>query len=39
MSSGKSQIGNISAAYADLSIMSFLSIRHDPLEKNDEEGG
>ena len=36
---GKPQIGNISAAYANLPIMFFQSIRHDPFEKNVEEGG
>ena len=32
-------IGNISAAYANLPIMFFQGIRHDPFEKNVEEGG
>ena len=36
---GKPQIGNISAAYANLPIMFFKGIRHDPFEKNVEEGG
>ena len=36
---GKPQIGNISAAYANLPIMFFQGIRHDPFEKNVEEGG
>ena len=36
---GKPQIGNISAAYANLPIMFFQGIRHDPFEKNAEEGG
>ena len=36
---GKPQIGNISAAYVNLSFMFFQSIRHDPFEKNVEEGG
>ena len=35
---GKSQIGNISAAYANLPIMFFQGIRHVPFEKNVEEG-
>ena len=39
MSSGKPQIGNISAAYANLPIMFFQGTRHDPFEKNVEEGG
>ena len=33
------QIGNISAAYANLPIMFFQGIRHDPFKKNVEEGG
>ena len=33
------QIGNISAAYANLSIMFLQSIRHDLFEKKYEEGG
>ena len=36
---GKPQICNISAAYANLSIMTFQSIRHNLLEENDEESG
>ena len=36
---GKLQIGNISAAYADTSTMFFQSVRHDPFEKNVDEGG
>ena len=35
----KPQIGKFSPAYAYLSIMFFQNIRHDPLEKNVEEGG
>ena len=35
----KLQIINISAACANLSIMTFQSIRHDLFKKNDEEGG
>ena len=35
----KSQIGNTSAVFANLYIMFFQSIRHDPFEKNVEEGG
>ena len=34
---GKSQIGNTSAAYANLSIMAFQKIRHNTFEKNVEE--
>ena len=34
-----SQIGNISAAYANLPIMLFQGIRHDPFEKNVEDDG
>ena len=37
--SSRPQIGNISAAYANLPIMFFQGIRHDPFEKNVEEGG
>ena len=33
----KQQIGNISAAYANLPIMLFQGIRHDPFEKTVEE--
>ena len=33
------QTDNISATYANLSIMFFQSIRHEPFEKNVEEGG
>ena len=33
------QIGNGSSAYANLSIMFFQSIRHNPFEKNLEKGG
>ena len=36
---GKPQIGNISAPYANLPIMFFQGIRHDPFEENVEEGG
>ena len=36
---GKLQIDNISATYANLSIMFFQSVRHDLFEKNVEEGG
>ena len=36
---GKPQIGNISAAYAKLSVMIFQSIRNDPFEKNVENSG
>ena len=36
---GKPQIGNISAAYANLTIMFFQSIRNDLFEKFVEEGG
>ena len=35
----QSQISNISAAYANPSIMFFQSVRHDPFEKTVEEGG
>ena len=35
----QTQFGNISAAYANLSIMFFQSIRHDLFEKNVKEGG
>ena len=35
----KPQIGNISATYANLPIMFFQGIRHDPFEKNVEESG
>ena len=33
------QIGNVSAAYINLLITFFKSIRHDPLEINVEESG
>ena len=36
---GKLQIDNISATYANLSIMFLQSVRHDLFEKNVEEGG
>ena len=35
---GKLQIDNISAAYANLSVMFFQSIRDDPFSINVEEG-
>ena len=35
----QTQIGNISAAYANLPIMFFQGIRHDPFEKNVEGVG
>ena len=35
----QTEIGNISATYANLPIMFFQGIRHDPFEKNVEEGG
>ena len=35
---GKPQIHNISAAYANLSIMFFRSMRHGPFNINDEAG-
>ena len=35
----KPQIGNISAAYANLPMMFFQGIRHDPFDKNVAEGG
>ena len=34
----KLQNGNSSAAYADLTIMFFQSIRHNPFQKSLEEG-
>ena len=39
MSSANRRLLNISAAYANLPIMFFQGIRHDPFEKNVEEGG
>ena len=40
MSSANCNIsGNISAAYANLPIMFFQGIRHDPFDKNVEDGG
>ena len=35
----RTDLGNISAAYANLPIMFFQDIGHDPFEKNVEEGG
>ena len=39
MSSANRRFGNISATYANLPIIFFQGIRHDPFEKNVEEGG